>query len=139
MPESIKNYADNRHVSYEAVRKQIKKYSKELEGLVYKKGRTTFLTEEAIDFLDSHRQDRTIVLEQSNDSERIEMLRTENERLKNMIIELQKQLAKEKVTRISMLETRNNAMLQLETRNSDLDKELNKFHKTVFGLYKKEK
>lgn len=137
MPESIKNYAENRHISYEAVRKQIKKYSKELEGLTYKKGRTTFLTEEASNFLDEHRQERAVVIEQTDNLERLEQLKAESAHLKNMIIELQQQLAKEKDARIALLESKNNDMLLLENKNSDLDKELSKFHKTIFGLYKK--
>lgn len=144
MSQTIKDYAENRQISYEAVRKQIKRYSKELKGLTYKHGRTTFLTDEAATFLDDHRQEKTIVVEQSDDKERIERLRIESERLKSMIIELQQQLANEKDARIALLENKNNDVVllenknsDLESKNSDLDKELKKFHKTIFGLYKK--
>ena len=52
---SIKDYAGDSGVSYEAVRRQIKRYSEELDGHIRTEGRTQYLDEVAVAFLDSHR------------------------------------------------------------------------------------
>lgn len=53
---TIAEYAKSRSVSYEAVRKQINRYSLELDGHISKQGRTQYLDSEAEAFLDSKRQ-----------------------------------------------------------------------------------
>ena len=53
---TIAEYAKSRSVSYEAVRKQINRYSIELDGHISKQGRTQYLDAEAEAFLDSKRQ-----------------------------------------------------------------------------------
>ena len=53
---TIAEYARSRSISYEAVRKQINRYSIELDGHISKQGRTQYLDAEAEAFLDSKRQ-----------------------------------------------------------------------------------
>lgn len=53
---TIAEYAKSRSVSYEAVRKQINRYSIELDGHISRQGRTQYLDSEAEAFLDSRRQ-----------------------------------------------------------------------------------
>ena len=53
---TIAEYAKSRSVSYEAVRKQINRYSIELNGHISRQGRTQYLDSEAEAFLDSRRQ-----------------------------------------------------------------------------------
>ena len=52
---SLKEYAKNKGVSYEAVRKQVNRYKDELKGHISKVNRTQYLDEEAVAFLDSKR------------------------------------------------------------------------------------
>ena len=52
---TIKEYALSRGVSYEAVRMQLKRYGQQLDGFIERQGRTQYLTDEAIAFLDSKR------------------------------------------------------------------------------------
>ena len=52
---TIKEYALSRGVSYEAVRMQLKRYGQQLDGLIERQGRTQYLTDEAVAFLDSKR------------------------------------------------------------------------------------
>ena len=40
---SIRDYAKKNNVSYEAIRKQVKRYENELRGHIIKKSRTQFL------------------------------------------------------------------------------------------------
>lgn len=58
---SIKDYAADRGVSYEAVRRQVKRYKAELEGHVIQKGRQQFLDDFAVAFLDEHRAAQPMV------------------------------------------------------------------------------
>ena len=60
---TIKDYAESRHVTYEAVCKQVRQYKKkELKGHLSYQGRLIFLDENAVNFLDQHRMKRNIVL-----------------------------------------------------------------------------
>lgn len=52
---SLKDYAKNKNVSYEAVRKQVNCYKTELERHIHKVNRTQYLDDEAVPFLDSKR------------------------------------------------------------------------------------
>ena len=52
---SIKEYARTCGVSYEAVRKQIKRYAAELDGHIHQQGRTQYLDDVAVAFLSDHR------------------------------------------------------------------------------------
>lgn len=59
---SIKDYAADKGISCEAVRKQLRKYTTELEGHVHKEGRTQYLDEIAVEFLDEHRNKAPIAV-----------------------------------------------------------------------------
>lgn len=52
---SIKDFARDCGVSYEAVRKQIKRYAAELDGHIHQQGRTQYLDDVAVAFLADHR------------------------------------------------------------------------------------
>lgn len=52
---SIKDFARDFGVSYEAVRKQIKRYEDELQGHIHRQGRTQYLDDVAVAFLSEHR------------------------------------------------------------------------------------
>lgn len=62
---TIKAYAKESGVTYEAVRQQIKRYSEELEGHIHLQGRTQYLDDEAIAFLDQHHLDRPIIVSEA--------------------------------------------------------------------------
>lgn len=57
---SIKDYASSKGVSYEAVRKQIGRYSADLAGHISKTGKTQMLDEYAVQFLDSKRNNNAV-------------------------------------------------------------------------------
>lgn len=52
---SLKDYAKDNGISYEAVRQQVKRYSEDLEGHIRHEGRTQLLDDTAVAILDSHR------------------------------------------------------------------------------------
>lgn len=93
---SIGDYAKNKGVSYEAVRKQVNRYKKDLEGHIIRQKRTQYLDDEAVAFLDSKRSENpVIVVEQGKDDE-IERLTEENKVLLLKVTELQEALLQEK-------------------------------------------
>ena len=78
---SLRDYAAQKGISYEAVRQQVVRYKDELEGHIIKDGRQQFLDEEAVSFLDAKRQKNpTTIIQQSKDEE-LEMLRQQKEAL----------------------------------------------------------
>lgn len=110
---SMKDYAESKGISYEAVRKQVKRYKNELEAHVHKEGRTQFLDDEAVSFLDSKRAESPIVLIQANKDEEIERLTAENKALLIEVAELQRALLKEK-DRVSLLQEEKIALLTVK-------------------------
>lgn len=93
---SIREYAKNKGVSYEAVRKQVNRYAGELKAHITKVGRTQYLDEEAVMFLDSKRAESPIIIMESGKDEEIQRLEAENKALLLKIAELQEALIQEK-------------------------------------------
>lgn len=61
MKITVREYAEQREISYETVRRQLLTYRKQLSGHVFSEGRTRYLDEEAVSFLDTKRQSKTQV------------------------------------------------------------------------------
>lgn len=98
---SLKDYAKNKNVSYEAVRKQVNRYKTELEGHIHKVNRTQY--DEAVAFLDSKRTESPVILLQMDKDEEIQRLSDENkallvhiDQIQNELIQTQKVLSAEK-------------------------------------------
>ncbi len=176
---TVRQYAKSRGVSYEAVRRQIQKYGADLEGHIEKKNNTSLLDEDACDFLDCHRQKRTLIIDDGGGKSEIEVLKmqiarlqAEKEALKDKIIALheEKQLSDKQNTELIEDNARKTLLLELaeqdkeELKNTkqalqdikvNLDaiqaacneiqqekenvlQELNKYHKSIFGFYRKD-
>lgn len=71
---SLKDYAAQKNISYEAVRQQVVRYKDELAGHVIRDGRQQFLDEEAVAFLDAKRQKNPVAIIQQDKDEQIEAL-----------------------------------------------------------------
>lgn len=150
---TIKEYATSRGVSYETVRRQVAGHKKkELKGHIKYQGNQSFLDDYAIEFLDQHRQPRNVVVTANNEETQREL-----EKLHNQVHQLQAELLK-RADRITELLEKNSLLLEDNAKNKALlllaDKEhdelqtvkqeletskeeLNKYQKTIFGLYKK--
>ena len=114
--KSIKEYAKEKQVSYEAVRKQISRYKNELKGHIQKVGRTQYLDEEAEAFLNEKRSTSPIILVQTSKDEELEELRKEKEMLLLKIAELQDQLLKEK-DQVKLLQNEKIELLEQKNRS----------------------
>lgn len=72
---SLKDYAKTHHISYEAVRKQVARYKKDLEGHLIKDGRQQFLDEEAVAFLDAKRAKNPVAIINISKDEALEAVK----------------------------------------------------------------
>lgn len=108
---SIKDYAHQKGVSYEAVRKQVKRYEKELEGHIHKQGRTQFLDDEAVAILDERRAQNPIVIYEQGKDDELERLREENQLLHNKVEYLQDRLLQSN-DKIQLLQEEKIALLE---------------------------
>lgn len=125
---SLKDYAKNNNISYEAVRKQVVRYAAELGEHLIRDGRQQFLDEEAVAFLDEKRKKNPVVLYEIAKDEEIDRLEEQN---KNLLLELasvQKQLIKaqedmrilnEQNSKIALLEADNEAAMQRAKKAED--------------------
>lgn len=129
---TIKEYAKSRAISYESARKQIKRYAKELKGHLDKSGGSTQLDDFAVDFLDRHRQKRPVVVapDPEETEQELTRLRAEVNHLKDELIKVQSNLV---ASQQQTIEVQNKYQLLIEQKDS----ELNTYHKTIFGLYRK--
>lgn len=113
---SLKDYAKQSNVSYEAVRKQVTRYKKDLEGHLVREGRQQFLDEEAVAFLNERRQRSYVAVFNQDKDEQIEKLKGDLDAAKTMIIALQQdqnRLQKE----VHALERENAKIARLEADN----------------------
>lgn len=94
---TIAEYAESRHVSQPAIRRQIQRYHEELQGHIYVNNRRRVLDDEAIAFLDSHRQPRAIVVSETAE---------ENKELHKLLFEKQEIIAqlKDEIIRLTRAE-----------------------------------
>ena len=99
---SLKDYAKHNNISYEAVRKQVARYKKDLEGHIIKDNRTQFLDEEAVAFLDARREKSPVVIIQQDKDDRIKGLEEENKTLLQRVAMLQDDLLKSKELQIQL-------------------------------------
>lgn len=163
---SVKDYAESRSISQEAVRRQLTRYKDELAGHIIIENRKRLLDDDAVSFLDLHRMPRSIVIEQSDRArqEEINNLQSEIDRLKDELIREKERVIKLQQEAAALLEYKAQNQLLIDQKDRDRDRiqnqeaeiqeiknqltetnnelqeaqtELNSFSKTWFGLYKK--
>ena len=107
---SLKDYAAQKGISYEAVRQQVNRYVADLEGHITKVNRTQFLDDEAVAFLDQKRAGNPVVIIQQGKDEQIEQLQEQVDLLKSKVIALYERIDL-KEEEISRLTAENQALL----------------------------
>jgi chromosome segregation ATPase len=90
--KSIKQFAEEQNVSYEAIRKQIVRYGDELKDHIVRRNRTQYLDEWAINFLKEKRKESPIVLMNMDQNEEIEALKAQVDLLKSKLLVAQDQI-----------------------------------------------
>ena len=148
---TIRNYAKENNVSYEAIRKQIKRYEDELNGHIIKQNRTQFLDDIAVAILDQHRRENPVIIVNQDTDFRLKQLEDEN---KNLLIKVAQQADKisqlnedlknkiEQMTSLLLennektllLEQKKEQLNEIEKLKNELEKEKNKgFFARLFG------
>lgn len=95
--KSIKQYAADNNVSYEAIRLMVKRYERDLEGhIVVDARRTRLLDDWAVEFLDEKRKRSPIVVYEKQRDERVAELEEENRMLHLKVEQLQDALIQSK-------------------------------------------
>lgn len=155
--KSLREYAQEHKISYEAVRKLVNRYQEDLEGHISTQNRTKYLDEEAQKILDEKRRVQPIVILEETSKETIEELRAEIKRRDEMMIELQSKLIELQESQITLIEAKTRAdmlledkekkeaelkdkteeVIELRVKLTEAEKEAQSFKKTFLGLYKK--
>lgn len=130
--KTIKQYAEEKGVSHQAVYKMISTHESELRDFIFVQDRTRFLTPEAEELLDGYRKKSQIVIEREDANEtietlkkQIEMLLTENAKQANKIAELAEWKAEKAVAIASaeqqklLFEERTKRVEQLESTTKE--------------------
>ena len=106
---TIREYARQRSVSYEAIRKQINRCQKDLEGHITTKGQTKYLDEYAVEYLDQRRSERPVSV--------VQALRDQIDALKNELMTTQKRLIDAQSENQLLIEAKTKYDLLLESSN----------------------
>lgn len=83
---TIKEYSEQKRVTYEAVRQQVVRYRDELKEHIIYQGKTQMLDEFAIEFLDERRSSNPVVVLDEERKDEIEVLKKEVEVLREELI-----------------------------------------------------
>ena len=118
---TIKQFAESQGITYEAVRRQVARYSEELSDHIIRKHRTQYLDEKAVEFLKERRRESPIVMQVVDQSEEIEELRSQIETLKAQLMSAQGELLKSQDERLKaqnrIIELQEEAKKTLEDRS----------------------
>lgn len=113
--ETIKQYAVRHQVSYEAIRKQVERYQKDLEGHIFQKGKAKYLDDDAVAFLDARRRDSPVIVYEQERKEIEKALQEEVDRLRLYAIELQNKIIDLQAETMKYIETKALYAALLET------------------------
>lgn len=116
---TIKQYAEDQGISYEAVRKQVVRYSDELSGHIVKRDRRQFLDQWAVDFLTEKRRQSPVVVVSMDRSEENERLREEIDSLRVKLMTAQNELLSEK-DRVIQLQDEAKKMIEDQSKYTAL-------------------
>ncbi len=128
---TIRDYAKENNVSYEAIRKQIKRYEDELNGHIFKQNRTQFLDDIAVAILDQHRRENPVIIVNQDTDYRLKQLEDEN---KNLLIKVAQQAdkisqlnedLKNKIEQMTSLMLENKEKASLLEQKKDQAEEIN--------------
>lgn len=124
-PISIKDYANRKSVSYEAVRKQVVRYKDELDEHITVVNRTQYLDQYAVEFLDRKRAESPIIVQEEARNDEIEELKAKVEALTNQLLTNQQKLVELQDIRVNLLEQNNQQQLLIaknEQKVADYDR-----------------
>ena len=110
---TLKQYAESKNVSYEAVRKQVIKYKKELADHIIRKDGVQYLDQDAIAFLSEKRRHSPLVIVHEENTDRIKELEAEVESLRAKLMTAQDEIMN---TQRKLIETQETAKDAIEAK-----------------------
>ncbi len=105
---SINEYATDHQVTYEAVRRQVVRYEKELAGHVITQGKKKYLDDFAVQFLDGKRKGNPIAVRHEVEKDESDMMKAQMDALKNELLTTQK--------RVIELQAANQALIEAKVK-----------------------
>ena len=127
---SISELAAEVGVSYEAVRRNVVRYKKELEGHITTVDKKQLLDEYAVDFIKGKRRESPVVVKVESASEAVEAYKQEVEDLKRRLIGIQE--------RILELEHENRNLIESRIRCEYLTTQHQEDMERIRGLYEQQ-
>lgn len=97
---TLKQYADDQGISYEAVRKQVIRYAEELSDHIIKQDRKQYLDQYAVTFLTERRRESPIILMNMDQNEENQRLKEQIETLRVQLMTAQNELLKSQDERL---------------------------------------
>lgn len=111
---SIKQIAEEQNVSYEAIRRQVARYSDELKDHIIRRNRTQFIDDWGYQFLKEKRRESPIILMNMDQNEQIEELKAQVDMLTSKLLAAQEQIISLQGEANAALEDRIRCKLLLE-------------------------
>ena len=161
---TIKQFADSQGITYEAVRRQVARYSEELSDHIIRQNRTQYLDEKAVEFLKERRRESPIVLQTIDQGEEIGRLQDQVESLKAQLVTAQNKLLEAQERVISLqdeaqkaledrarytalledhedqkrkLQETSDQLWRVEAERDEAVQESKSYYKSWFGFYRK--
>lgn len=91
---TIREFAEQNNISYEAARQQVKRYEKELGHHITYRGKTRLLDSEAVEFLNKVKESNPFIIMNTMKDDKIKSLEADNQKLLLKVQELESQLKK---------------------------------------------
>ena len=147
---TLKQFADEQGISYEAVRRAVKRHEDKLTGHVIENDGVRYLDEEAVRILKERRRESPIIVQTMDQGEEIRELRAQIESLRAQLMQAQNELLSSK-DRIIALQDELKAGIEDKTKYQllltdheeqgkqieELRKEADSYEKSWFGFYRK--
>lgn len=116
---TMREYAQQKGVTYEAIRRQVAKYGDELRGHIVTRDRTKYLDEYAQDFLSDRRRLSPVVVKVEDNMEELEDLRKDVESLRAKLALAQDELLKSQ-NRVIALQDERTALIESAAKYTTL-------------------
>lgn len=117
---TLKQFAKDQSITYEAVRRQVKHHERELAGHIIKQNGVQYLDEEAVEFLKERRRKSPIILMNMDQSEEIKELKSQIDTLRVQLLTAQNELMKSQDERLKaqdrIIELQDEAQKTIEDR-----------------------
>ena len=117
---TVKEFAKSQHRTVQAVYQSINRYKVQLQDHIKKVGRTSYLDDEAVAFLESKREQNPVVVYQQDKDEELETLRKNADVMKAQIAKLLEEASKSKDEYTALLEEKH----KLELLPAETEKKL---------------